>query len=72
MPPTLRLALAVIVSVEQRCQAGARQGLAMLWEHSANDDQAAQAGRQIYASLDPSGRHWFGQLGGDRKPSPTT
>jgi hypothetical protein len=72
MPPTLRLALAVIVAVEQRCQAGARQGLAMLWDHCADDREAAQAGRQIYASLDPSSRHWFGQLGGDRKPSLTS
>ena len=68
MPPTLRLALAMIVAGEQRCQATANQCLAMIWETSPDDRHAEQAGRQVYVVMSPEERYWLGRLAGTRKP----
>jgi hypothetical protein len=62
LPPTLRLALALTVAVEQRTGPAALQALRMIWEQSETDDAAARAARQVGNCLEPGQRHWLGCL----------
>lgn len=62
LPPTLRLALAISVAVEQRSRQATLHGLRLLWELADSDQQAEQAACQISLGLDGAGRHWLGCL----------
>ena len=62
LPPTLRLALALTVAVEQRSQPAALQALRMIWEQSDADHAAERAARQVNGCLEPEQRHWLGCL----------